>query len=137
MNPCKGYGLLFVVTGLLGISSVQAFPKASISNNQQLFAQSIIYHSLTGFCRVDPANQSLSDDFQQWRVSHQQEIKQGREEVSKMATEQQKTMDSVVANLIHVAEQEWGQMQAPQRQQKCQDLHAFLTDKPIKKMAAH
>jgi hypothetical protein len=104
-----------------------AFPQASVSSNQQLFAQSIIYHSLSGFCAAKPDNQTLISDFQAWRLANQQAIKQGRKEVAVMAKEQDKPMDSVVSNLVHVAEQEWGQLNSEQRQQKCQTLQAFLT----------
>ncbi|MEE1673955.1 hypothetical protein SNR37_003382 [Agarivorans aestuarii] len=104
-----------------------AFPQASVSSNQQLFAQSIIYHSLSGFCAAKPGNKTLSSDFQTWRLANQQAIKQGREEVAVMAKEQETPMDSVVSNLVHVAEQEWGQLSSEQRQQKCQTLQAFLT----------
>ncbi|WP_406609271.1 hypothetical protein [Agarivorans sp. JK6] len=104
-----------------------AFPQASVSSNQQLFAQSIIYHSLSGLCAAKPGNKSLTGDFQAWRLGNQEAIKLGREEVAAMAQQQDKPMDSVVSNLVHVAEQEWGQLDSQQRQQKCQTLQAFLT----------
>ncbi|MDO6762630.1 hypothetical protein [Agarivorans sp. 1_MG-2023] len=122
---------------LLTSASLAAFPKSKVSESQHLFAQSIIYHSLSGFCTNVAGNKSLSSDYQKWRVSYQDSIKQGRIEVADLAATMDKTMDSVVSDLVHVAEQEWGQMDSSQRQQKCQDLQAFLNQTKPEKPATY